>query len=129
MCLSPRESVFLRHLIGQLFLRPFIARAPAGAQQVAVNMAQDSDAPKPLDKGKGKAVDESKDEKPIVNGKKEEDKKDGRLRRACLSDQFVANQAAEVADEELNEEDQQLKNELDMMVERLTVGVSDATSE
>jgi 26S proteasome regulatory subunit N1 len=66
-------------------------------------MAQDSDVPKAADKGKGKAVDDSKDEKslPLINGKKEDDKKDS-------------------AEEELNEEDQQLKNELDMMVERLT---------
>ncbi|POR36192.1 26S proteasome regulatory subunit rpn-1 [Tolypocladium paradoxum] len=65
-------------------------------------MAQDSDAPKAVDKGKGKAVNESQDEKPILNGKKEEDKKDA-------------------AEEELNEEDQQLKNELEIMVERLTL--------
>ncbi|KAK3180447.1 proteasome regulatory particle base subunit [Lecanicillium sp. MT-2017a] len=64
-------------------------------------MAQDADLPKTADKGKGKAVDDSKDEKPVVNGKKEDDKKDA-------------------AEEELNEEDQQLKGELDMMVERLT---------
>lgn len=40
-------------------------------------MAQDADLPKTADKGKGKAVDDSKDEKPVVNGKKEDDKKDG----------------------------------------------------
>jgi hypothetical protein len=39
-------------------------------------MAQDSDVPKAADKGKGKAVDDAKDEKPTVNGKKDEDKKD-----------------------------------------------------
>jgi desulfoferrodoxin (superoxide reductase-like protein) len=41
-------------------------------------MAQDSDVPKAADKGKGKAVDDSKDEKslPLINGKKEDDKKD-----------------------------------------------------
>ncbi|KAG5950401.1 proteasome regulatory particle base subunit [Claviceps sorghi] len=64
-------------------------------------MAQGSDAPKAADKGKAKAVDNSKDEKPVLNGKKDEEK----------------NKAAE---EELSEEDQQLKGELDMMVERLT---------
>ncbi|KAG5922286.1 proteasome regulatory particle base subunit [Claviceps africana] len=64
-------------------------------------MAQGSDAPKAADKGKGKAVDTSKDEKPVLNGKKDDEK----------------NKAAE---EELSEEDQQLKGELDMMVERLT---------
>ncbi|KAM4057033.1 proteasome/cyclosome repeat domain-containing protein [Hirsutella rhossiliensis] len=64
-------------------------------------MAKDVGAPTAADKGKGKAVDEPKDEKPVLNGKKEDGKK-------------------EAAEEELSEEDQQLKNELDMMVERLT---------
>jgi 26S proteasome regulatory subunit N1 len=66
-------------------------------------MAQDSDVPKAADKGKGKATGDSKDEKnlPILNGKKDDDKKDS-------------------VEEELNEEDQQLKSELDMIVERLT---------
>lgn len=89
-------------------------------------MAQDSDAPKSVDKGKGKALDESKDDKPILNGKKEEDKKGGTLRRAGLNVQSVADQTP-AAEEELNEEDQQLKNELDMMVERLTVSVTNAS--
>ncbi|KAF4126599.1 26S proteasome regulatory subunit N1 [Geosmithia morbida] len=62
----------------------------------------DSDKPASADKGKGKAAESSKEEKPAVNGKKDGgDKKDA-------------------AEEELSEEDQQLKNELDMMVERLT---------
>jgi 26S proteasome regulatory subunit N1 len=41
-------------------------------------MAQDSDVPKAADKGKGKATGDSKDEKnlPILNGKKDDDKKD-----------------------------------------------------
>lgn len=47
-------------------------------------MAQDSDAPSAADKGKGKAVDngkpeevqKDKDGKPILNGKKEEEKVD-----------------------------------------------------
>ncbi|KAJ9132544.1 26S proteasome regulatory subunit RPN1 [Pleurostoma richardsiae] len=70
-------------------------------------MAQDSEAPTAADKGKGKAVDskpedlkKDKDGKPLANGKKEDDKDDSA--------------------EELSEEDQQLKNELDMIVERLT---------
>ncbi|KAH6895831.1 armadillo-type protein [Thelonectria olida] len=63
-------------------------------------MAQDSEVPKAADKGKGKAVDDAKKEKSLANGKKEDDKVE--------------------TEEELNEEDQQLKNELDMMVERLT---------
>ncbi|KFA61939.1 hypothetical protein S40285_02837 [Stachybotrys chlorohalonatus IBT 40285] len=66
-------------------------------------MAPDSDVSKVADKGKGKAKDEPKDDKelPLINGKKDEDKKDA-------------------AAEELSEEDQQLKNDLDVMVERLT---------
>ncbi|TVY80361.1 26S proteasome regulatory subunit rpn-1 [Lachnellula suecica] len=73
-------------------------------------MAQDGEPPKSVDKGKGKAVDgepskseevkKDKDGKPIVNGKQE----DGITGTA----------------EELSEEDQQLKGELDMLVERLT---------
>ncbi|KAK4107035.1 26S proteasome regulatory complex, non-ATPase subcomplex, Rpn1 subunit [Canariomyces notabilis] len=77
-------------------------------------MAQDSDLSKSLDKGKGKAVDNERktDEtqsdkagKPVANGKKDDDKAE--------------------SSEELSEEDQQLKSELDMLVERLTE--SDAT--
>lgn len=45
-------------------------------------MAQDTDAPKAVDKGKGKAVEDSKEEKPVLNGKKEDDKKDGACRLA-----------------------------------------------
>jgi len=67
-------------------------------------MAQESDLSKTADKGKGKAVDEEaqKDKagQPVANGKKDDDKAE--------------------SSEELSEEDQQLKNELDMLVERLT---------
>ncbi|KAK4651499.1 proteasome regulatory particle base subunit [Podospora pseudocomata] len=67
-------------------------------------MAQDSDLSKTADKGKGKAADDEtqkdKAAQPVENGKKDDDK-------------------AETS-EELSEEDQQLKNELDMIVERLT---------
>ncbi|KAI5868467.1 26S proteasome regulatory complex, non-ATPase subcomplex, Rpn1 subunit [Durotheca rogersii] len=64
-------------------------------------MAPNSDQNKPADKGKGKAVDsQAKDGQPPVNGKEEGDKVD--------------------STEELSEEDQQLKTELDMIVERLT---------
>ncbi|KAG0652648.1 26S proteasome regulatory subunit rpn-1 [Hyphodiscus hymeniophilus] len=69
-------------------------------------MAQDGESPKSVDKGKGKAVDgepnkaeevkKDKDGKPLANGKKE--------------DELIGG----------NEEDQQLKSELDMLVERLT---------
>ncbi|KOS17843.1 26S proteasome regulatory subunit rpn-1 [Escovopsis weberi] len=64
-------------------------------------MAKENESPKATDKGKGKAVDETKNEKPVQDSKDGEGKK-------------------ESPDEELNEEDQQLKSELDMMVERLT---------
>lgn len=67
-------------------------------------MAQDSDLSKTTDKGKGKAVDDEtqKDKagQPAANGKKDDDK--------------------DQSSEELSEEDQQLKSELDMLVERLT---------
>lgn len=42
-------------------------------------MAQDSDVPSSAAKGKGKAVEKPKDDKPTLNGKnEEEEKKDGR---------------------------------------------------
>ncbi|KAI1503861.1 armadillo-type protein [Biscogniauxia marginata] len=70
-------------------------------------MAPSSDQPKATDKGKGKAADgqvdetkKGKDGQAQVNGKKDEDKIESA--------------------EELSEEDQQLKNELDMLVERLS---------
>ncbi|KAK3688588.1 armadillo-type protein [Podospora appendiculata] len=73
-------------------------------------MAQDSDLSKAADKGKGKAVDSARkaddvqksgeDGQPAANGKKADEKAD--------------------SSEDLSEEDQQLKNELDMLVERLT---------
>lgn len=77
-------------------------------------MAQDSELSKATDKGKGKAVDHDRkaDEaqkdkagQPLANGKKGDETTD--------------------SSEELSEEDQQLKSELDMLVERLTE--SDAT--
>ncbi|KAI1127355.1 armadillo-type protein [Nemania abortiva] len=68
-------------------------------------MAPNKDASEATNKGKGKATDgkadevkKGKDGQPQANGKKEDDK----------------------VDEELSEEDQQLKSELDMLVERLT---------
>ncbi|PKS08980.1 hypothetical protein jhhlp_003593 [Lomentospora prolificans] len=63
-------------------------------------MAQDIDMTTPEDKGKGKASDTPKDEKAVLNGKKEDEKPD--------------------AGEQLSEEDQQLKTDLEMLVERLT---------
>ncbi|KAL9948447.1 proteasome regulatory particle base subunit [Verticillium nonalfalfae] len=64
-------------------------------------MAPDPEKPTAADKGKGKAVDEPKSDKTVANGKKE----DGKIIDSA---------------EELSEEDQQLKNELEMLVERLT---------
>ena len=40
-------------------------------------MAQDSDVPTSADKGKGKATEKSKEDKLTLNGKKEDEKKDG----------------------------------------------------
>lgn len=49
-----------------------------------VNMAQDSDVPTSADKGKGKATEKSKDDKPVLNGKKEDaDKNDGMATTIC----------------------------------------------
>ncbi|CAF9903448.1 MAG: proteasome regulatory particle base subunit [Gomphillus americanus] len=70
-----------------------------------------SKPPTAADKGKGKAIDQSekvedvkkdKDGKPIQNGDKPKDSKTGDLK-----------------EDELSEEDQQLKSELEMLVERL----------
>ncbi|KAF7528588.1 hypothetical protein G7054_g10123 [Neopestalotiopsis clavispora] len=70
-------------------------------------MAQDSDVPKAADKGKGKAVESEK----VDDAKKG---KDGQPVGKKDDDKIID------AAEELSEEDQQLKNELDMLVERLT---------
>jgi 26S proteasome regulatory subunit N1 len=85
--------------------------------------------PKPVDKGKGKAVDgepskpeevkKDKDGKPIVNGKAEDGAVGGELPPASNWTGFLL--ISHLAAEELSEEDQQLKSELDMLVERLTV--------
>jgi len=49
-------------------------------------MAQDIDMTTPEDKGKGKATDGPKDDKPVINGKKEEEKPDGMSLAGCLPD-------------------------------------------
>lgn len=86
-------------------------------------MAQDAGLPKAADKGKGKAVDEPKTDSSI-NGKKDDDKKkDGRCLVVVCNSVPFANIATATAEEELSEEDQQLKGELDMIVERLTVRI------
>ena len=93
-------------------------------------MAQDSDVPKTADKGKGKAVDDGKSEKSVVNGKKEEEQKASAYNDEAMGPggpqgqaDFVSHAGITGAEEELNEEDQQLKNELDMIVERLSVSL------
>ncbi|KAH8809075.1 armadillo-type protein [Xylogone sp. PMI_703] len=72
-------------------------------------MAQDGVPPKSTDKGKGKAIDGE-------SSKAEEQKKgkDGEQVNGKKEEGIIG------APEELSEEDQQLKNELDMLVERLT---------
>ena len=90
-------------------------------------MAQDGEPSKSVDKGKGKAVDgepskaeevkKDRDGKPLVNGKQEDGVIGGR------DDSLAWRNSAKkrAAPEDLSEEDQQLKSELDMLVERLTV--------
>jgi len=90
-------------------------------------MALDGEPPKSVDKGKGKAVDgepskveevkKDKDGKPLVNGKKDDEIIGGKLRAL----EHEMSSSRQTAPEELSEEDQQLKNELEMLVERLTV--------
>ncbi|KAL2890395.1 26S proteasome regulatory subunit rpn-1 [Ceratocystis lukuohia] len=69
-------------------------------------MAKDPETSKPVDKGKGKAAEKPAAENPEG---KNEDKKEEKIGAA----------------EELSEEDQQLKNDLDMLVERLTESQAD----
>jgi len=76
-------------------------------------MAQDDKKPTAAEKGKGKA-----DDAPVLDGdKKQETDKDGKP--------IVDGKTGEPAEQELSEEDQQLKSELEMLVERLKEG--DAT--
>lgn len=90
-------------------------------------MAKEAEAPKSVDKGKGKAVEgdaikgkevkKDKDGKRIVNGEDE----------VPEGEEFLASNLLPwrlsnlVTGEELSEEDAQLKSELDMLVERITV--------
>ncbi|KAI9891335.1 MAG: proteasome regulatory particle base subunit [Vezdaea aestivalis] len=98
-------------------------------------MAKDEKRPAPADKGKGKSpesilpngtseeeIQKDKDGKPIVNGKKEEEPKEGKA--SLLTNSYFNESIRDTADrvnllEELSEEDQQLKNDLDMLAERL----------
>lgn len=92
-------------------------------------MAQDGDMSKAADKGKGKAIDveqkvddSQKDTagKPAANGAKDDDKDDCSLAPPAVGPRRIHANCSP-ASEELSEEDQQLKNELEMIVERLTV--------
>jgi 26S proteasome regulatory subunit N1 len=68
-------------------------------------MAKNEEKPTPVDKGKGKAIDGAEASKELEKGKNGKIIKDG--------------QKGVLPTEELSEEDQQLKSELDMLVERL----------
>ncbi|KAK5165094.1 proteasome regulatory particle base subunit [Saxophila tyrrhenica] len=74
-------------------------------------MAKEEEKSKTQDKGKGK-VDDAKQVNG-VNGTAEKDGKDGKDGKDSKKD-------GDLEPEELNEEDQKLKDELDMLVERLT---------
>ncbi|OWP06475.1 hypothetical protein B2J93_9248 [Marssonina coronariae] len=74
-------------------------------------MAKDSEPPKSVDKGKGNAVD---GEPTKLEEKKDKDGKTIKNANGKSAEPAVG------APEELSEEDQQLKSELDMLVERLT---------
>lgn len=98
-------------------------------------MAKENGAPTATDKGKGKIEDDKgansskksdeskkdKDGKPIANGKKGEEPQDG---MSCISRVWQQCTDFSLYLEELNEEDQQLKNELEMLVSRLKAWVS-----
>lgn len=101
-------------------------------------MAKEGERSAPVDKGKGKGKAEEvkdvpigkkpqKDEKQQANGKKKDDEpQEGRSSMVISAGDPVRHRQAVDADvttciEELSEEDQQLKGELEMLVERLKV--------
>ena len=93
-------------------------------------MVKENRAPTVTDKGKSKIEDDKgttsskksdeskkdKDGKAIANGKKGEEPQDGMRGNSLVSQQYTELHSFP---EELNEEDQQLKNELEMLVSRL----------
>lgn len=95
-------------------------------------MAKENGAPTAAEKGKGKMEDDKssnspkkhddtkkdKDGKPITNGKPGEEPLEGRLSYRWLDGNLLTRY---VQSEELSEEDQNLKNELEMLVARLHV--------
>ncbi|PBP25633.1 proteasome/cyclosome [Diplocarpon rosae] len=72
-------------------------------------MAKDNEPPKPVGKGKGNAVDGEPSKTEEKKGKDVKSLKNGKAVEPVVG-----------VPEELSEEDQQLKSELDMLVERLT---------
>lgn len=95
-------------------------------------MAKENGAPTAAEKGKGKMEDDTpsdspkkqdgvkkdKDGKPVANGKPGDEPLEGMLSYEC-SDGALLTRSVRI--EELNEEDQNLKNELEMLVARLQV--------
>ena len=95
-------------------------------------MAKENGAPTAAEKGKGKMEDDQpsgspkkqdgvkkdKDGKPIADGKPGDEPLEGMLSYEC-SDGVLLTRFMQI--EELNEEDQNLKNELEMLVARLQV--------
>ncbi|KAK2627693.1 hypothetical protein QTJ16_002339 [Diplocarpon rosae] len=73
-------------------------------------MAKDNEPPKPVGKGKGNAVDGEPSKTEEKKGKDVKSLKNGKAVEPVIA----------LVPEELSEEDQQLKSELDMLVERLT---------
>lgn len=96
-------------------------------------MSKESPAPSAAEKGKGKIEDDKpadaskkvdetkkdKDGKPVMNGKKGEQPQDGTWHPCAFVNRNTDSVLSFV--EELNEEDQQLKTELEMLVSRLKV--------
>lgn len=101
-------------------------------------MAKEDERQGAANKGKGKVEDvrelngdakNVKDQKTKANGKKDEEPKEGKRARsqasnACLPPLPCCGRDTDsnIVAEELSEEDQQLKSELEMLVERLKVG-------
>ena len=103
-------------------------------------MAKEDDHSAPADKGKGKVDDvrdlpggkkPQNDDKSAVNGNKKEDEpKEGTSTTTSPSTSRYAGRDADKVTflEELSEEDLQLKNDLEMLVERLKVWLSRRSS-
>lgn len=94
-------------------------------------MAKEGERSAPADKGKGKVEDvkdlpggknDQKEEKSAADGKKKEEPKEGMpVRRALRGHHLSIETLTKQSIEELSEEDLQLKNDLEMLVERLKV--------